>query len=180
MKLLFMAFMALFIVLQTAHATSDDTVSTDVTREDVLKAQEKWAAGIVGIGKVYTEEGDYKQSATDLINALYAYDISAVLFKPTLASADQFRETFDEALSYFVGGIIEEDKGFAIKPWTNVRFGAQQIITYPTAAKASGVYFFTPADSEEEVEVEFSFGYMKDTDGHLRINLHHSSLPYQP
>lgn len=156
-----------------------EVVIEDVTRADVLQAQKAWGEGIVAIGKTYQDGGDYKQAATDLINTLYAYDTSAVLFKPTLASADKFRETFDQALSYFVGGIVEEDKGFAIKPWSNVRFGEQQIITYPTAAKASGLYYFTPAEGGDEVEVEYTFGYMKDENGDLKINLHHSSLPYK-
>ena len=47
-----------------------------------------------------------------------------VLFKPTLAAVEQFRPTFDEALSYFVASnnACPEDKGFAIKGWTSVRF----------------------------------------------------------
>jgi len=28
--------------------------------------------------------------------------------------------------------------------------------------------------------VEYSFGYIKDEDGNLKIALHHSSLPYSP
>jgi len=177
MRKLILSFLALIMIVPMAKA---DVTLKEVTRADVLKAQEMWGAGIVGIGKTYQEKGDYKQAAADLIKKLYAYDTSAVLFKPTLASEDQFRETFDQALSYFVGGIVEEDKGFAIKPWSKVRFGEQQIITYPIAAKASGVYYFTPAEGGDEVKVEFTFGYMKDEKGDLKINLHHSSLPYQP
>ena len=75
-------------------------------------------------------------------------------------------------------GTVAEDKGFAIKPWSNVRFGEQQIITYPNAAKASGLYYFTPAEGGDEVEVEFTFGYFEDQNDKLRINLHHSSLPF--
>jgi hypothetical protein len=151
-----------------------------ITKQDVLDAQKAWADGIVAIGEVYTNEGDYSARAAEHIKNLYAYDQSEVLFKPTLASDDQFRETFDEALSYFVGGSIEEDGGFAIKPWSNVRFGEQQIITDSDSATAMGNYFFTPVGSEEETKVEYTFGYMKDENGTLRINVHHSSLPYTP
>lgn len=150
----------------------------EISEQDVLDAQKAWGEGIVAIGEVYQKDGDYKERAGEHIKTLYAYEQSEVLFKPTLASEDQFRETFDEALSYFVGGKIEEDKGFAIKPWSKVRFGEQQIITDSDSAVAMGNYYFTPVGSDEETKVEYTFGYMKDEDGNLRINVHHSSLPY--
>lgn len=154
--------------------------ATGVTEEEVLKAQKAWGDGIVAISKVYIDKGDYKSRAAQHIKELYAYDQSKVLFKPTLASYDQFRENFDEALSYFVGGKIAEDQGFAIKPWSKVRFGEQQIITDSDSAVAMGNYFFTPVGSDKETKVEYTFGYMKDGDGKLRINVHHSSLPFEP
>jgi len=153
--------------------------SGKITEADVLSAQKEWAQGIVKIGEKFKKDADYRAMASQHIRDLYAYEQGNVLFKPTLASADQFRGTFDEALSYFVGGEISEDKGFAIKPWTNVRFGEQEIITDSDSAIAMGNYFFTPDGSDEEVKVEYTFGYMKDDQGKLRINLHHSSLPYE-
>jgi hypothetical protein len=152
----------------------------DITVKQVKEAQDKWARGIENISQVFINEGDYKKAAEEHIDTLYAYDISEVLFKPTLASSDQFRETKEEALSYFVGGIIEEDKGFAIKPWKKVRFGEQQIIVHGSEAIAMGNYFFTPEGGDEETKVEFTFGYMLDKYGDLRINAHHSSLPFTP
>lgn len=149
-----------------------------ITEQHVLDAQKAWGDGIVAISEVYVNKGDYKARAAEHIKELYAYDQSEVLFKPTLASDDQFRETFDQALSYFVGGEISEDKGFAIKPWSKVRFGEQQIITDSDSAIAMGNYFFTPVGSEEETKVEYTFNYMKDKEGKLRINVHHSSLPF--
>lgn len=150
-----------------------------ITEKHVLDAQKAWAEGIEAISQVYVDKGDYNARAEQHIKDLYAYDQSEVLFKPTLASDDQFRETFDEALSYFVGGSIAEDKGFAIKPWKKVRFGEQQIITDSDSAMAMGNYYFTPVGSDEETKVEYTFGYMKDDAGNLRINVHHSSLPFQ-
>ena len=151
-----------------------------MTKQQVLDAQDAWARGIEIISKVYIEKGDYKKAAEDHINTLYAYGISKVLFKPTLAAEHQFRDTFEGALSYFVGGLHKEDKGFAIKPWSKVRFGEQQILVEGGYAIAMGNYFFTPQGSEEEIKVEFTFGYMLDEDGKARINAHHSSLPYDP
>jgi len=150
-----------------------------VTKQEVRMAQKQWGDGIIAIGKVYRQKGNYKKKAAAIIRRLYAYGESEVLFKPTLASYDQFRETFDEALSYFVRGKIAEDKGFAIKPWSKVRFGQQQIITGSYSAIAMGNYYFTPLGGDKEVKVEYTFGYMRDHHGNLRINVHHSSLPYQ-
>lgn len=159
-------------------STSAYAGNQSITEAEVLAAQKAWGEGIVAIGKVYQDKGDYKAKASSHIKTLYAYDQSEVLFKPTLASDDQFRENFDQALSYFVGGSIKEDGGFAIKPWSKVRFGEQEIITDSDSAVAMGNYYFTPVGETEETKVEYTFGYMKDKDGNLRINVHHSSLPY--
>jgi hypothetical protein len=40
-----------------------------------------------------------------------------------------------------------------------------------------GNYFFTELDGTE-IKVEYTFGYIKDSDGRLKINLHHSSIPF--
>lgn len=152
-----------------------------ITQEEVRAAQRKWARAIEDISDVYINDGDYDAAARKYIHDLYAYDIGEdVLFKPPLAAQDQFRETYERAVSYFVGGVVEEDKGFAIKPWSTVRFGKQQIILPGDYAVAMGNYYFTPVGRGEDTKVEFTFGYLKDENGGLRINLHHSSLPYQP
>merc|ERR1712032_90503 len=41
-----------------------------------------------------------------------------------------------------------------------------------------GNYFFTNPEGAE-VKVEYSFGYVLDAEGKLRINLHHSSMPHE-
>ena len=46
-----------------------------------------------------------------------------------------------------------------------------------TTALAMGNYFFT-ATKGDVIKVEYTFGYIKDGDGALRIILHHSSIPY--
>ena len=150
----------------------------NITEQDVLGAQKAWADGIVAIGSVYLNKGDYRGRATQHIKDLYAYDHGDVLFKPTLAAEKQFRATFDDALSYFVGGHISEDNGFAIKPWAKVRFGEQKIIIGSDSATAMGNYYFTPVGSEDETKVEYTFGYIKDPKGNVRINVHHSSIPF--
>ena len=95
-----------------------------ITEEQILEAQKSWGEGIINIGRVFLEKGDYKAAAEQHINTFYNYQEGKVLFKPTLASIKQFRLDFDAALSYFVGGneAFPEDHGFAIKPWTDVRW----------------------------------------------------------
>ncbi len=153
-----------------------------ITEAEVVEAQQEWGAGIVKIGKVYSDGGNHKQAAIEHIQNLYGYDFSSVLFKPTLASEEQFRGTFDAALSYFVGGneTYQEDKGFALAPYTKVRWENSGIINNScTMAIAMGNYYFTKTDGEE-VKVEYTLGYIKDATGKLRIVVHKSALPYSP
>ena len=150
-----------------------------ITKEKVLEAQNKWGEGIVRIGCDFRADKDYTQTARDHIDQLYGYDISPVLFKPTKAAKVQFRNDKESALSYFVAtnGICPEDKGFALQPWKKVRFENNEIIIHGHTAIAMGNYFFTDMDGSE-TKVEYTFGYIEDHDGCVRINLHHSSIPY--
>lgn len=159
-------------------ALSTAASAEPIPRQDVLDAQEGWAKSVVRMGRVYTERGDYRLAAEEHIDKFYAYGYSDVLFKPTLAAEDPFRESFDEALSFYVGGEIDEDSGFALRPWESVRFGEQQIITNSETAIAMGNYYFKAAGSDTEVKLEYTFAYLRDEFGDLRIKLHHSSLPY--
>ena len=149
-----------------------------VAVEDVEKAQQAWGDGIVAIAAAHSSGMEYVETARNHIQSLYAYDIGPVLFKPTMAVKEQFRSTFEGALSYFVAsnGECREDKGFAIKNWKKVRFENENIIINESTAIAMGNYFFTAPDGEE-IKVEFTFGYVIDSIGSLRINLHHSSMP---
>ena len=151
-----------------------------ITKQEILITQQSWADGVVDIGRVFLENGDYKSRCVEHIKTLYSYEEYEVMFKPTLASEVPFRKTFTEALSYFVGGEIDEDNGFAITPWSKVRFGEQQIVINNDSALAMGHYFFTRFDNNEEIKVEFTFGYIRGGSGNLMINLHHSSLPFTP
>ena len=171
------ASLALVACASTAVAESTEAASTGITEADVVAAQTEWGNGIVAIASVHAADGDYKARATEHIETLYAYGDTAVMFKPTLAAEDQFRETFEEALSYFIGTEGSEDSGFAIKGWTNVRWESNGIYTDADSAMAMGNYYFTAPDGSE-TKVEYSFGYVLDDAGDLKINLHHSSLPY--
>ena len=149
-----------------------------VSVSDVNSAQKAWGDGIVAIATAHREGDDYVSIARNHVETLYAYGQTNVLFKPTLAAVEQFRPNFESALSYFVASNNEcpEDKGFAIKGWTNVRFENAGIILADSTALAMGNYFFTTPEGDE-VKVEYTFGYIVDSSGNLRIQLHHSSMP---
>lgn len=150
-----------------------------ITTEEVEAAQKEWGEGIVKISTAHARGGEYKDVAREHLDTLYNYDNGMVLFKPTLAAEDQFRGTYDEALSYFVQGIRAEDSGFAIKGWTNVRFENEGIYTDDDNAMAMGNYYFTGPDGSV-TKVEYTFGYVRGPDGELKINTHHSSMPFAP
>lgn len=166
---------------ENATITQAET-KTVITEQEVLDAQKAWGEGIVKIGKVYLEQGDYKTAATEHINNFYNYQEGSVLFKPTLTSEKQFRTDFQGALSYFISGDknYTEDHGFAIKPWSNVRWENIGTKIIGNMAVAMGNYYFTPAKGGDDVKVEYSFAYTKDKDGKLKIILHDSHLPYKP
>ena len=168
---------ALASTAAVAVADSAEAPEAGITKADVVAAQTEWGNGIVAISSVHAADGDYKKRAKQHIKSLYAYGDTAVMFKPTLAADDQFRETYEEALSYFIGTEGTEDSGFAIKGWTNVRWESNGIYTDGDSATAMGNYYFTGPDGSE-TKVEYTFGYVLDEDGALKINLHHSSLPY--
>ncbi len=149
-----------------------------VSVSDVDSAQKAWGDGIVAIATAHRDGDDYVSIARNHVDTLYAYGQTNVLFKPTLAAVEQFRPNFESALSYFVASNNEcpEDKGFAIKGWTNVRFENADIILGDSTALAMGNYFFTTPEGDE-LKVEYTFGYIVDSSGNLRIQLHHSSMP---
>jgi len=163
-------------LLMAALASTVAFANTTISEKEVVEAQKQWSECIVKIGKASEESA--KTTALDCINTLYAYDNGGVLFKPTKAAEKQFRDDKDSALSYFVKGEIKEDDGFALQPWSNVRFDNSKTLIDSDSAISMGNYYFTDANTNKETKVEYTFGYIKDKDGKLRINLHHSSLPY--
>ncbi len=150
-----------------------------ITTDEIQLAQETWGAGIVAIGKVFTDGGDYREAAENHLDTLYAFEYGPVLFKPTKAAVQQFRMTKEGALSYFVNSNdkYDEDHGFAIHPWIKVRFENMGTYIHDDYAVAMGNYYFTETNGTE-VKVEYTFGYFKDHNGNLKINLHHSSIPF--
>ena len=151
-----------------------------ITKQQVENIQKTWADGVVKIGSLKENRSECEAFTNKFLDELYAFEIGSVSFKPTKCAIKQFRPTKPDALSYFIAGenrACEEDKGFAIQPWTKVRFENFNIIIEENRAIAMGNYFFTDVDGNE-AKVEYTFGY-KLIDGELKIDLHHSSFPFR-
>lgn len=152
-----------------------------ITESQVLAAQNEWGAGVVKIGSLKNNRAECETFASTFLDERYAFEAGTVLFKPTKCAHEQFRPKKAHALSYFIAGdnrACKEDSGFAINPWTKVRFENTGFILEESRAIAMGNYFFTDLDGNE-AKVEYTFGY-KLIDGILKIDLHHSSFPYNP
>ena len=150
-----------------------------ITKSQIHETQKKWGDGIVKIGALKDNESECLEFTSSFLNSLYDFENNDVLFKPTKAAEQQFRPNFEMALSYFLGGsksYCSEDEGFAMKPWLDVKFENSGFIIENERAIAMGNYFFTDS-SGAVVKVEYTFGY-KLRNGHLLIDLHHSSLPF--
>ena len=152
-----------------------------ITLDNIENIQKEWGDSLVKLGSLKSNKEACDNEVESLINRLYGYQNGTVLFKPTKAKDNQFRLTFEGAKSYFIGenSDFSEDKGFALEPWTNVRFENASVILNEKTAIAMGNYFFTETNGSV-VKVEYTFGYFMNENNDLKINLHHSSLPYIP
>lgn len=150
-----------------------------ISLKEVENIQKDWGANLVKLGSLNGNFEACENEASQMIKRLYGYDNGIVLFKPTKAKESQFRLSFEGAKSYFIGGDenFSEDSGFALQPWTNVRFENASVVLNEKTAIAMGNYFFTDLN-RNVVKVEYTFGYFLDSKQCLKINLHHSSLPY--
>lgn len=170
----------LLLAISNVCVGKEPVPTKPITEAEIYQAQKIWGDGIVAIGSAYQKKGDYKALAASHVDTLYAYDEGTVLFKPTKAAEQQFRLTELDAISYFVTGVVPEDHGFALQPWSAVRFENAGLFIDTDSAVAMGNYFFTDANTGKEAKVEFTFGYIRGADGKLLINVHHSAFPYQP
>ena len=135
---------------------------------------DSWRNGVIEIGKVYVEVGDYNKCAENFLSAHYAFDIEDVLFKPTFTKEVIFRNNKDDALSYFVKGSIEEDNGFALKPWESIDLVEGNSIEEDSLTIAMGAFNFKPVNQDVITLVAFTFLLLKDKDS-FKIKVHHSS-----
>ncbi|MFG6460405.1 hypothetical protein ACG04Q_02400 [Roseateles sp. DXS20W] len=155
-----------------------------ITQAEVLAAQTGWCKALLDIGAAHASGGQAaaKALAEKVIDTAYGYQMSPVLFKPTLTVAPQtFRTTKAGALAYFVGGdpAFPKDEGFALKGWTRCEVSNSAIFIAGDSASTQGNVSFTGKDGKVTT-VDKTWTYVKDDAGRLRIVVHHSSLPYAP
>ena len=131
-----------------------------------------WTQGVIDIGRVYKAEGDYKKTALAFIENHYAFDRGDVLFKPTFTKEIIFRNSIDMALSYFVGGMVEEDNGFALRTWEKIDL--IQLNTIESIRAAMGLLNFKPVGSDIKTKVAFTF-ILDISETILKIRVHNSS-----
>ena len=133
-----------------------------------------WCKGVIEIGKTHLEGGDFNQRAVNFLSTHYAFDEMDVLFKPTFTKQAVFRNNIKDALSYFVGGDISEDNGFALKPWEDIQLEELNLLLKRDLTAAMGTLNFKAYDSEATTLVAFTFIFVTVDEG-LKIQVHHSS-----
>ena len=85
-----------------------------------------------------------------------------------------FRNNKNDALSYFVGGDISEDNGFALKPWESIQLDELNTLIEEDLVAAMGTLRFKPYETKVTTSVAFTFIFTKINDA-LKIKVHHSS-----
>jgi len=133
-----------------------------------------WKEGVIEIGRVYLDGGDYEKCALQFISSHYAFDNEEVLFKPTFTKELIFRNSKDLALSYFIAGDIAEDNGFALKPWEEISLEELNTIEEDNCIVAMGTLNLKPVNAEKITKIAFTF-LLIGIDGSLKIKVHHSS-----
>ena len=146
--------------------------------EDIINIQKEWASGIVKMGELSNDRDSLESFTSDFLDKIYDFN-NQVLFKPTKAANEQFRNSKGSAYSYFIAGDdreCQEDNGFALSNWTEILFDNSNIIINEDIAIAMGNYTFK--NEASKIKVEYSFVY-KNYGDEIKIILHHSSLPYK-
>ena len=143
-----------------------------INETDVKLFVDSWKQGVLDIRNVYHNKGDYQEQASEFLKTHYLFDTECVFFKPTLTREEIFRNSFDGALSYFIGGDIDEDRGFALQEWKSINTDQINILIEEGLVIAMGVLSFK---SDEVLKVAFTF-MLKESNSDLKIKVHHSSL----
>ena len=143
-----------------------------INETDVKLFVDSWKQGVLDIRNVYHNKGDYQEQASEFLKTHYLFDTECVFFKPTLTREEIFRNSFDGALSYFIGGDIDEDRGFALQEWKSINTDQINILIEDLLIIAMGVLSFK---SDEVLKVAFTF-ILKESNSDLKIKVHHSSL----
>ena len=145
------------------------------TKQDLFEFIKSWTDGLSMIRTAYEKNEDYKNIALEFINKHYLFNEESVLFKPTLTNKTIFRNSVDDALSYFIGGKYPEDTGFALKAYESVNINETNTIIEKDLIAIMGILDFKLVNSDESMRVAFTF-VLKSSESGLKIKIHHSSL----
>ena len=146
-----------------------------ITDKNITEFISSWRDGIMLIQKAYITNNDYKERARTFVDNHYLFNEELVLFKPTLTNDIVFRNTKDDALSYFIGGKHPEDKGFALKNFEDIEINEVNTIIEKELIAVMGVFILKLKDTTRPLRIAFTF-ILKSTNSGLKIKIHHSSL----
>ena len=145
------------------------------TKQELFEFIKSWIDGLSMIRTAYKKNENYKNMALEFINKHYLFNEESVLFKPTLTNKTIFRNSVDDALSYFIGGKYSEDTGFALKAFESVTINETNTIIENDLIAIMGILDFKLMSPTEHMRVAFTF-ILKTTESGLKIKIHHSSL----
>ena len=145
------------------------------TKQELFEFIKSWIDGLSMIRTAYKKNENYKNMALEFINKHYLFNEESVLFKPTLTNKTIFRNSVDDALSYFIGGKYSEDTGFALKAFESVTIDETNTIIENDLIAIMGILDFKLLSPAEHMRVAFTF-ILKTTESGLKIKIHHSSL----
>ena len=146
-----------------------------ITNKNITEFITSWRDGIILVQKAYIANKDYKERARHFVDNHYLFNEELVLFKPTLTNDEVFRNTTDDALSYFIGGKYPEDKGFALKNFEDIEINEVNTIIEKELIAVMGVFILKLKDTTRPLRIAFTF-ILKSTNSGLKIKIHHSSL----
>jgi hypothetical protein len=146
-----------------------------ITDKNITEFITSWRDGIILVQKAYIANNDYKERARHFVDNHYLFNEELVLFKPTLTNDVVFRNTTDDALSYFIGGKYPEDKGFALKDFKDIEVDEINTIIEKELIAVMGVFILKLKNTNDPTRIAFTF-ILKSTINGLKIKIHHSSL----
>ena len=133
-----------------------------------------WTKGVIEIGQAYSNKENYEKEALKFLSKHYAFKTQQILFKPTFTKEKIFRNSLEEALSYFIKGEFTEDNGFALKPWEQINLKELNILNEENLSSAMGTLSFKPVSSSDTTLVAFTFIFCLEEE-EIKIKIHHSS-----
>lgn len=139
-----------------------------ITDKNITEFITSWRDGIILIQKAYIANNDYKERARHFVDNHYLFNEELVLFKPTLTNDVVFRNTTDDALSYFIGGKYPEDKGFALKDFEDIEVDEINTIIEKELIAVMGVFILKLKNTNDPTRIAFTI-ILKSINNGLKI-----------